>query len=59
MKNRQSHLINKTVEFLKFASTLGLLCFLLVKAPGQAEKVVVLASGFILGGSKLREKFGF
>jgi hypothetical protein len=55
---QQRYLIDKTVEFLKFCCTIGLLCFLTIKAPSELAQIVSAAAAFVLGGTKVRSKFG-
>lgn len=57
--SNQRHLINKATELIKFCVALGLLAFLVVKAPGQIERIVTMTGAFILGGSKVKDKLGF
>lgn len=44
--------INKIVDFLKYATTLGVLCFFVVRAPDQAAQIATTIGAFILGGTK-------
>jgi hypothetical protein len=55
----KKHRLNKVLGLLKYCFTLGLLCFLVVKAPNQTTQLVAVAGGFILGGSKIKSKLGF
>jgi len=51
--------VSKLVDLIKFCFTLGLLCFLVVKAPSELSQIVSAAAAFVLGGSKLKSKLGF
>ena len=53
------HLVNKLVELLKYALTLIVLYFLVLKAPNEISNLVTIIAGFVLGGSKLPSKIGF
>ena len=55
----KKHRINKIVELLKYCFALGLLGFLIIKAPDQTERLISIAGAFILGGSKVKDKLGF
>jgi hypothetical protein len=52
------YLINKLFGLIKFCFSLGLLAFLVIKAPDQSSQVVNLVAAFLLGGSKLSMKLG-
>ncbi|OGE87854.1 MAG: hypothetical protein A3J07_04045 [Candidatus Doudnabacteria bacterium RIFCSPLOWO2_02_FULL_49_13] len=54
----QKYRIDKIIELAKFCFSLGLLCFLVIKAPNEATQVVGTAGAFILGGSKFKDKLG-
>lgn len=55
----QKHLVNKIFEFAKFALTIGLFCFLIVKVPNEVSQIINAAALLVIGGSKLRSWLGF
>ena len=54
----KKHRLNKIVELLKYCFTLGLLCFLVIRAPAQIGQLVTVSAAFILGGSSLKSRLG-
>lgn len=54
----QRYLISKVTELVKFALTLGLICFLVTKAPDQISQIIGIAGAFVLGGSKIKTALG-
>ena len=58
MRGARNHLVDKSLELLKFSLTIALMGFFILKAPAESEKIITLATGFILGGSKLGTAIG-
>ena len=52
------YFLNKVFDLAKFVIIVGLFCFLIVKVPNDASRVIETAGAFILGGTKIRTKLG-
>ncbi len=57
-KWKHKYLIDRGVELFKFCFTIGLLCFLVIKAPNEAAQIVTVAGAFVLGGTDAIKKLG-